>query len=391
MITQINIENFKCFSKKNMPVGALTMLTGFNAAGKSTALQALLLISQMVSGRHGDVSAALNGELVRMGTPGDVLRSDGSKEIKIGIETVEQKIQWTLVPSINLNNSLDLKDIHWASPNGVGDLTNISCNTSFNGLTPNEAPSDLSNLANEISDLIFISAVRMGTQDVYPSPTEPSPIRANVGMRGDYAPWWYEQHLDYEIDQKRVHSSEKALTLRRQLNAWLDQLFPGAEANAQKLPNTDLIQLLFRNSKTDVWRKPANIGYGLTYAFPILVAGLLARPGQLLIIDSPEAHLHPLGQSNMGKFLAKIAASGVQVLVETHSDHVLNGARLAVKSRVIDSRDVGILFFNRPPQKDGDPEHIIAPSIDKEGNLSDWPLGFFDQAENDLAVLADWG
>jgi len=391
MITQINIENFKCFSKKVIPVGALNILTGFNAAGKSTALQALLLISQMVSGRRAGISVALNGELVRLGTPGDVLRADGSKEIKIGIETVDQKIQWTLVPSASLNNSLDLKDIHWASPNGKGDLNNISCDTSFYGLTPDEAPHDVFNLADEISDLIFISAVRMGTQDVYPSPSEPSPIQANVGIRGDYAPWWYEQHLDYEIDHKRVHASERALTLRRQLNAWLNQLFPGAEANAQKLPNTDLIQLLFRNSKTDVWRKPANIGYGLTYAFPILVAGLLARPGQLLIIDSPEAHLHPLGQSNMGKFLARVAASGVQVLVETHSDHVLNGARLAVKSKVIESRDVSILFFNRPPQKNGDPEHIIAPSIDEAGNLSDWPVGFFDQAENDLAVLADWG
>ena len=380
MIKQINVENFKCFSKKKIPVGSLTMLTGFNAAGKSTALQALLLISQMVSSRNGHVSAALNGELVRLGTPGDVLRSDGSKEIKIGVETDDQKINWTLIPSRNANNSLDLKDIHWASPNGVGDLKNISGNNPFYGLTPDEAPHDLFHLANHVSELIFISAVRMGTRDVYPSPSEPSPIRANVGIRGDYAPWWYEQQLDYEIDQKRVHPSEQALTLRRQLNAWLNQLFPGAEANAQKLPNTDLIQLLFRNSKTDVWRKPANIGYGLTYAFPILVAGLLARPGQLLIIDSPEAHLHPLGQSNMGKFLAKIAASGVQILVETHSDHVLNGARLAVKRGVIESRDVGILFFNRPPQKDGDPEHIIAPSIDEEGNLSDWPFGFFDRS-----------
>ena len=391
MIEQLEIKNFKCFSNRVIPLGSLTMLTGFNAAGKSTALQALLLLSQMANNKRGVASAALNGELVRLGTPGDVLRSDGSNEIEIAVESEAGRISWSLEPSRTTNNSLDLIQIKWATSSGNKKSHIISSTSQLDRLTPSEAPQQLANIANQISDLIFISAVRMGIQDVYSSPDEPSPIQANVGMRGDFAPWWFEQQLDFEIDSERCHTSENAPTLRRQLNAWLNQLFPGAEANAQKLPNTDLIQLLFRNSKTDVWRKPANIGYGLTYAFPILVAGLLAHPGQILIIDSPEAHLHPLGQSNMGRFLAKIAASGVQVLVETHSDHFLNGARLAVRERTIPSHDVGVLFFNPPPRAKNDPEHIIAPALDKNGNLSEWPQGFFDQAEIDLSMLAGWG
>jgi len=135
---------------------------------------------------------------------------------------------------------------------------------------------------------------------------------------------------------------------------------------------------------------PANIGYGLTYVFPILVAGLLSKKGQVLIIDSPEAHLHPMGQSKIGYFLAVMAAAGVQVIVETHSDHVLNGVRLAVSKHSISNDDVAIHFFS-PSQSASDPSSVVtSPLIDIQGNLSEWPEGFFDQSDKDLATLSGW-
>ena len=75
--------------------------------------------------------------------------------------------------------------------------------------------------------------------------------------------------------------------------------------------------------------RPTNMGFGVSYALPVITAGLLAPAGSLLVVENPEAHLHPAGQSRVGRFLAHLAASGVQVVAETHSDHVLNGVRLA--------------------------------------------------------------
>jgi predicted ATPase len=108
----------------------------------------------------------------------------------------------------------------------------------------------------------------------------------------------------------------------------------------------------------------------------------------VLIVDSPEAHLHPRGQSRIGCFLAQAAACG-QILIETHSDHVLNGIRLAVRDGLIAPADVAIYFFecNVP---DETRSKVLRLLVDKDGNLDLWPTGFFDQSERDLARLAGW-
>ena len=155
----------------------------------------------------------------------------------------------------------------------------------------------------------------------------------------------------------------------------------------QLVPQVSLLNLQFRLSEIGAWRRPVNIGYGLTYAFPILVAVLAAEQGHLVIIDSPEAHLHPYAQSQMGRLLAHFAAAGVQILVETHSDHMLNGVRLAVKDRALSISSVRLHFFTRASH---DSHGVISPEIGPDGRISEWPDGFFDQAEKDLSILANW-
>jgi predicted ATPase len=135
------------------------------------------------------------------------------------------------------------------------------------------------------------------------------------------------------------------------------------------------------------WRRPANVGFGLSYVFPILVALLVAQEEQIVVIDSPEAHLHPSAQSQMGQLLAHFAAAGVQILVETHSDHLLNGVRLAVKDKVLGHEGAQIHFFTGATEES---HGVISPSLDADGSVSEWPAGFFDQADKDLSRLTGW-
>jgi predicted ATPase len=101
----------------------------------------------------------------------------------------------------------------------------------------------------------------------------------------------------------------------------------------------------------------------------------------MLLVENPEAHLHPAGQSKLGRFLARVAGSGVQVVMETHSDHVLNGARLAVANdRTLRARDMLVHYF-------GESQTSVI-SVNEKGELDHWPMGFFDQIENDLGGLA---
>ena len=87
-----------------------------------------------------------------------------------------------------------------------------------------------------------------------------------------------------------------------------------------------------------------------------------------------------------GRLLALTAASGVQVVVESHSDHVLNGIRLAVKEGQLSPSETRLHFFSRPR---GEASRCETPDLRADGRLSYWPSGFFDQWEKSLDQLLD--
>jgi predicted ATPase len=115
---------------------------------------------------------------------------------------------------------------------------------------------------------------------------------------------------------------------------------------------------------------------------PIIDSGLIAKPGEILIIENPEAHLHPYAQSIIAKFLSLVSKTGVQVFIESHSDHILNGLRIEVYDQVIKNEDLNVLYF------DNDLDSIYTKiEIDSEGGVLNWPEKFFDQATKDLNYL----
>ena len=128
------------------------------------------------------------------------------------------------------------------------------------------------------------------------------------------------------------------------------------------------------------------MGFGLTYSLPIIISGLIAGIGGLVVVENPEAHLHPAGQSRMGVFLAWLASRGVQVIIETHSDHVINGIRRAIaEHHYLDASQAVIHWFGAEGSSDDAWHKSLA--ISGTGSVSDWPAGFFDQYQIDVASL----
>lgn len=381
MINSLSIENFKCFGRLRLDLRPLTLLTGYNGGGKSSFIQPVLLLSQALNGQARQ-DLPLNGPLARLGTVADVV-GRGSPMFDV---------------------YCDDSHVHWrfSAKAGTRGLTISSAEAEFVGSAPTRitwskslwpessdqlrAPARQSEVFNSLRNLVAISATRPGAMDVQPMPDAPSPVWGDVGVEGQFASFWYDLLVDEELDPSLRVPEERGATMRMQVDAYLSRLFAGAQANVTAIPQASAYALRYRLGDGD-WRRPANIGYGLTYAFPIIVALLAAKPGQLIVIDSPEAHLHPSAQSQMGALLAKIGNSGVQLLVETHSDHLLNGVRLSVKNGEIGSEDVAVHFFaGAGPDGHG----VTSPRIGPDGNISDWPAGFFDQNEVDLARLAGW-
>lgn len=380
MIRALRIERFKCFDTLTLPLSPLTLFTGFNAAGKSTALQTLLLLAQTLRSKRGSADLRLKGSLANLGTPGDIInRTCGGNEIALGLKTDEAELVWRFNVTDDSRRALKATRLEFV----VDDATN-STTDALDGIRPRGAHQLCEKTIAALEGLVFLSASRQVDTDLFPIPEDSEDSIADVGSIGQFAAWWFYQEGDNLVSPLRsLNKVQESTTLRRQVNAWAADLFPGVEFNALPISGTSQMRLEMKSDSTSDWTRPANIGYGITYAFPTLVAGLTAPVGSTLIIDSPEAHLHPRGQARMGAFLAQMAAAGVQILVETHSDHVMDGVRIAIREGILGPENATFHYFTR----NGNATSITTPEIDADGRLSGWPEGFFDQHRRNMARL----
>jgi predicted ATPase len=208
------------------------------------------------------------------------------------------------------------------------------------------------------------------------------PQMLSVGCRGEFCAQVLDTLGKSLVDENRrdTREPESPLLLKSQAELWLSQLTRPIQIDTERFPGTAVTAMKFRAGET--WEKPTNMGFGVTYALPVVLAGLTAGPMGILIVENPEAHLHPAGQSKMGLFLASMAAANVQIVVETHSDHVLNGIRRAIgEQNVLRPNQAIVHYFESGPVE---PKAL---EFSESGGVSSWPQGFFDQYQLDVAAL----
>ena len=380
----IHLRNFKCYEALDLPCAALTVLTGYNAAGKSTALQALLLLTQALQTAASEKELPLNGDVVSLGSEGDVLRHGATvPSFSLGVRTADERIRWTF-GSPKLRSGRGLVPLRAVEYQGAGEQIPAQLQDPER-IWPVSGV-NMSQLAAALRNTAYISAARAIPLDSFPVPRTASRLSGDVGAAGEFAPYWYLEYADEDVELGRRHPRDAASTVRAQVDAWLGELFPEARASADRLSPDAPIRLSFSLSRTSPWARPANVGFGLSYAFPMLVALLTREKGSILVVDSAEAHLHPRAQSAVGRLLGQMAGAGLQIFVETHSDHLLSGIRLAVREGLVPPDDVALHFVGQ----DGVAGQVTTLAMDRSGAVSDWPEGFFDQAENDLAILSGW-
>jgi predicted ATPase len=349
------------------------VLTGINSVGKTSLIHGLLLCRQ--------ASITPDAEVVELNGPDGLALGDASdvQNHRVGL------------PSIDLElNTDEGRAAHWRF--------SVNESRSFNLRVENRpctCPAQLLQPGNR--HFVYLTAERQGPRDSSQIYSADLPT-LGVGHQGQYtahvlAVLGREVVRDQRLATSR-EGQEPVHDLLHQAEAWMCDVARPIEIEANCLPNTSLAQMRFK-TPGDIYSdfvRPPNIGFGVSYALPIVVAGLLTPPNGLLIVENPEAHLHPAGQSMVGDFLARVAADGVQVLVETHSYHVLNGIRLAVAGGRLPNDQVVIHHFRGTAISRGGDEHddVLVKTIDisDSGALSSWPLGFFDQIGHDLGELA---
>lgn len=361
MIHRLELKNFKCFEKLELDLKDLNVLMGLNGMGKSSVLQSLLLLRQSYQ-ENGLSGLKLNGKYLKLGNGRDLLTEQAEEEvIEITVEG-EETIQ-----------------------------TRFSYSPDSDLLKNQEISEDLAKETALFGDrFLYLSAYRIEPRDLYHMAEEDALRQKEFSNTGEYALHYLSVYGDRPIENEAViFNSLEDSYLEQQVSQWMSLIAPGIlpQISVNSGLRTAELKYGFRQGreKTNAY-KSVNVGFGITYVLPVVIAVLSARPGDLLLLENPEAHIHPAGQRWLGELVARACAGGVQILLETHSDHVLNGIRLSVKKKKLDSEKAGVFFFYKD-EEDEYRHKVVCPKFDSQGKLDIWPEGFLDEWDRALLEL----
>lgn len=389
MINELLLDNFKLFGTETKFSGlkSINLLTGVNGRGKSSVLQPLLLFKQTLLRSRSSRQVFLSGSFVDLGNASDVKHVDASvtKPIRIGFQEKEEYYTYTLGVAKDNNQALDIQRFERTGKLQLS--VDVVDTTLFHDLVPETGHNSKTFLP--FQDVVYISAERIGPRQSFaPSSDE------WIDKRGEHTiQMLYERQYDrvddsilegmYDIFQD-IDEDELSPTVNDVLNFWMTKMFGPSAATVSYIEAANIYALGISTEQKGgkAIFKPTNVGFGYSYALPVLIAGLTARKGTILIVENPEAHLHPSAQSMITKFLGLVANCGVQVFIETHSEHILNALRVMVIQKDMKAQDINVMYF------DSKLDHYFESiAIEENGKLDHWPANFFDQAEKDLNVL----
>jgi len=367
MLSKLQLKNFKCFENEEITLRPLTLLSGLNGMGKSTAIQSLLLLRQSyLQGLLEKRLIALNGDLISLGAARDILFEDAKEEnISFEIELDDQtRANWTF----KYGREADV--LEQISPNVPSEIYRASLfNDRFH----------------------YLQAERIGPRTSFEMSDYMVRQHHQLGTRGEYAAHFLQQFgTSIKVPRKMQHPKSTSPDLKDQVEAWLSEVSPGVRIDVKTYSEMDLVNLQysfeFGKQVSNPYRS-TNTGFGITYTLSVLIAILSSKKDALVLLENPEAHLHPKGQVKIGTLIALAASCGVQILVESHSDHLLNGIRLAVHDAELVPNDVSLNYFERRDYETCSRVVVTSPVINRDGRIDHWPEGFFDEWEKSLDAL----
>ncbi|GAB6010869.1 AAA family ATPase [Viscerimonas tarda] len=373
MITKLKIEYFKSHCSTNLSTGALTVLTGMNSSGKSSVLQALLLLRQSFKKGRLSTGLDLNAPLCDIGKGRDALyRFANESEI--------------ITFSLEVNNETNY-NFHFNARNRYEDT-----------FLPQENPMifepSLLQLALFTNKFQYLSSARWANINLYPMDTyaveTEKQLSLNYGQGELVAHFleYYGENRNFDIQSDLVlHPSSLSKKLLAQTIAWEREISPRITMNPERIADKVTIEYGYKGVGENLPTnnlQPKNIGFGISYSLSIVVALLSAEQGSLLLIENPEAHLHPRGQSKLAELITLAAQSGVQIILETHSDHIFNGIRRAIAANKIEKEKVKIHFLELDEKNASTGTEI---RLSNSGRVLNSKKGLFDQFDDDLDIL----
>ncbi|MDR3188015.1 MAG: DUF3696 domain-containing protein [Prevotellaceae bacterium] len=365
MIADLHIHNFKSHADTDLSLKPLTVLTGLNGSGKSSVFQSLLLLRQSYKQQRLEEALRLSGSLCEIGTGKDAIYQSAQDDfLQFAIKVEEKTYQW----QFSSKENKDYLPLVQMNVENIASLKNLSLfNNNFQYIS-----------AGRLPELSF------GRGDIEVENERQISLKNGYGeLVAQFLDYWGKEPVKPVLKNSKSSFDD----LLNQATAWEREISPNVNVIPKKNGEAFTVHYSFDRDggvgTTDEF-KTENVAFGLTYALPVITAILSARDGALLLIENPEAHLHPRGQSKLAELIALAAQSGVQIIIETHSDHIFNGIRKAIAARKIDKNNVKVHYFELDNTNTSVSTEI---QFSDTGRVLNHRKGLFDQFDDDLDEL----
>lgn len=372
MIKKLQIKNFKSLRDVKMNTSNLNLLMGLNSMGKSSVLQTLLMLRQSYYKNSVLTNLFINDALVSLGNKNDIFfqNAGDDEDIVFSVNDDKDYIETVYDYKTSSDDILKAKKV---------DSSKIA----------------FSNFSLFADGFHYLNANHISPSKTYNSSSNFLNV---LGNSGENAPLFIARHGNDKLKNKALHhQNARSESLAHELDAWMGEISPGTRILAQEMADINLVRMGIQfetsvKTESGVSKEmsnefaPINVGFGIPYAMPLILSILISNPGDLVFIENPESHLHPRGQAELGRLISLASESGVQIFCETHSDHVINGCRVAVKNKIINSDNIKLFYFQKKEESNLETE-IIPISVDSHGELEQYPNGLLDEWGNLMAQL----
>lgn len=425
MITHIRVKNFK--SWQDSPEIKLAPLTGFfgkNSSGKSSLLQMLLLLKQ--TAEHSDPNEVIffgdENSLVNLGSFREVIHEHEEQELlelELGCKLQNPfAVEFPRVDSSNYITNFQMEvdsfsfEVAIQAINNIPMVEHICYNVgpdedlkmrwkdsylsygrrsekasgikSFYHLSGSSRDNLLRHLASSFKTL-FSHVYYFGPTRVHPKRiyhwerTHPK----EIDMWGNKV---VDALLSARVRQLTTAHNGKNVSIEERISKWLQKLElahsfslvpKGAlddnnyEVHIQKSPNSAEVTL-------------ADMGHGVSDLFPLLVHCCYVPKGSTLILEQPGIHLHPKAQADLADLLIEVITErNLQILIESHSEHLLTRLQLHIAEQKIAASDTALYFC----ENENGVSTIKSLGVDELGNITNWPPNFFGNVRGDLVKM----
>lgn len=438
MLKKMQMKRFKSWQDTGeLALAPLTVFFGANSSGKSSLLQMLLLLKQTAESRDRNLVLRTNAETdgyVNLGTVPDLIHRDE--------KSVEFFLEWQLSQPISLPSSAPIASLSFRTQIRSDRDTVFVEHMQYKGqnllaqmrrrgndekgyeievrINDEELVKRKGRPVSYISSPLkcygfsdealryyqeseFLSDLPLAFEQLFQKIFYLGPLReypqrlytwagerpSDVGLKGEQAIPALLAAKDQRVypSKRGMPQEKRKMTLERRIAEWLVALGMAASFETKPLVDRGVqYEVRIRRTPNSPPVPITDLGFGVSQVVPVLVLCYYAPEGSTLILEQPEIHLHPSVQAGLADvFLDAIKERGLQLIVESHSEHFLRRLQRRVAEGKVNSKDIAIYFCELDEEG---VSQISKLEMNPFGEIANWPKDFFGDMTGDMIEAA---